>query len=99
MHWLWTWSGKSFGYRVDDDLWTHDGRHVGRFDGDQVFDPGGAYLGEVINDRLTVNKSRRNLRRGSFTPFAKRMAVVKHTNLVGLVGYVGHEDFPLPEAL
>ncbi len=33
---LWTWSGKSFGYREGDELWTHDGNHAGRFDGDAV---------------------------------------------------------------
>ena len=42
MNWLWTRGG---GYNKTGELWTYDGRHAGRFDGKEVYDRTGLYLG------------------------------------------------------
>lgn len=57
MQWLWTWGGKSFGYRDGDNLWTQDGRHVGRFHGDEVYGADGSYLGEIRNKNRAYHSS------------------------------------------
>jgi hypothetical protein len=44
MKWLWTLSGKCFGYKGGDNFWTHDWRHVGKFNENEVFDRNGVYL-------------------------------------------------------
>src|SRR5579863_955264 len=62
-----TWGGKSFGYREGDNLWTHHGRHVGRFDGDEIYGPDGAYLGELRNkNRLITNIGKKGRRMSGF---------------------------------
>lgn len=95
MIWLWTWSGKCFGYKDDDNLWTHDGKHVGKFYGDEVYGRDGIYLGEIKNEnRLITNTSKKNWRKGSFTPYANRVGYVKYVDYVGYVMYAGYEDFP-----
>lgn len=100
MVWLWTWGGKSFGYRDGDELFTHDGRHVGRFYGDDIHDRHGVYIGEVKNsNRLIKSKSGKSIRRSSFSPYAKRIRHVQHVGHVGNVTLSGYEDFPLPENL
>ncbi|MFC3229159.1 hypothetical protein ACFOGJ_18075 [Marinibaculum pumilum] len=92
---LWTWSGRSFGYRDGDNLWTQDGRHVGRFKGDEVYGPDGRYLGELKNDnRLIRNRSKHCLRRSGFFPSGRRMEGLSYANYVGYVMYAGYEDFP-----
>ena len=94
MEWLWTWSGKCFGYRDKDNLWTHDGRHVGRFYGEEIYGSNGVYLGEVRSKRLITNKSKISHRRGSFTPYASRTGYTKYTDYTGYTMYSGYEDFP-----
>lgn len=98
MQYLWTWGGKFFGYRADDDLWTYTGRHVGRFNGNEVYDRRGRYLGEVIDDRLIRNRMKRLWRSGIFMPYMNRVSLVKLVDYVGFVMYVGHDDFLPPEA-
>ena len=99
MDWLWTWSGKSFGYRDGDGLWTHDGRHVGRFDEEEVYDPDGRYLGEERSGRLIRSLSKKSWRRAGFASYANRVGHVQHVDYVGNVMVVGYEDFPGPDAL
>jgi hypothetical protein len=98
MDWLWTWKGKSFGYRRGDELRLRTGEHVGNFRGNEVFDLEGRYSGEVRNgNRLIVRKSKKGKKLGSRT--AKRMKLVSQVNRVNLVGLVnlsGYEDFPNP---
>lgn len=93
MDWLWTWGGRCFGYRDNDNLWTYEGKHVGKFYDDEVYGSDGRYMGEVKNGRLITNKSSKSKRRSSFMPYAKRAAYVKYVNYVGNVMYVGYEDF------
>lgn len=98
MQHLWTWGGKYFGYREGDALRTHRGHHIGHFVDDDAFGLDGRYLGEVRNDRLIVNPSKRNLRGGSVARFAKNVALVKMVDYVGYVMLAGCEDFPPPDA-
>lgn len=37
MKWVWTWSGKCFGYLDGEDLWTYDGKHVARINGEEIY--------------------------------------------------------------
>jgi hypothetical protein len=94
VEWVWTWSGRCFGYRADDNLWTHDGRHVGRFDGDEVYGADGAYLGEVHGERLIRNRSKAGWRRSAFSPLTRRVAYVKYVDYAGYVMLAGFEEFP-----
>ncbi len=95
MNWLWTWSGRSFGYKDGDNLWTHDGQHIGKFyNGSEIYGPNGQYLGELLNGRLITNLSKKHLTSYSFAPYAKRIPFVKYIDYVGYVMYAGHEDFP-----
>ena len=100
MEWLWTWGGRSFGYRAGDDLWTHDGRHVGRFRGDEVYGPNGFYLGEIKSkNRLITNLAKKRWQRSPFAPHTNRVAYIPYTDFVGYVMYAGYENFPDPTAL
>jgi len=94
MEWLWTWGGKSFGYRDGDDLWTQDGRHVGKFYENEIYGSDGKYLGEVMEDNRLITYSSKNIRNSAFTPFASRVGSVKRVNFVGYVMLVGYRDFP-----
>lgn len=94
MELLWTWRGKFFGYRLENDLWTYTGRHVGRIsDNNEVYDRHGTYMGEIMNGRLISHKGKRNYRFYSFTPWASRMRMVKYVDYVGYAMYAGYEDF------
>lgn len=98
MDWMWTWSGRSFGYRDGDKLFRQDGLQVGRFEGDEIYGADGMYLGEVKSgNRLIRDRSKRSRRKQGFSP-TRRTAVVARVNYVGNVMYVGHEDFPAPES-
>lgn len=82
MEWLWTWGGRCFGYRDEDDLWTYDGKHVGRFSSDEVYAPDGQYLGEIIRGkRLITNKGKKSWRRSGFTPYAQRGGYAKYATM------------------
>ena len=102
MEMMFTWRGRSFGYKDGENLWTYSGKHVGRFHCDEVYGSDGRYLGEMKNDKLitkyqdklitkTTKKSRR---KSAFTPRMNRMRRAKIVNRVGTVMLVGHEDFP-----
>lgn len=95
---LWTWSGKYFGYLDGDTLRTYRGHHIGYFIGEDAFNLNGSYLGELKEDRLIVNLSKRNLRSGSIARFVKNVALVKMVDYVGNVMLAGYEDFPSPES-
>lgn len=100
MQWLWTWSGRSFGYRAGNNLWTHDGRNEGRFNNDLIYGRDGKYLGEIRgSNRLITHKSKKTRRKSSFSPLAKRVGHVQRVNYVGNVMLAGYEDFPRPEEL
>lgn len=100
MQHVWTWGGTYFGYFEGADLWTHDGRHVGKRDGDEIYGTEGRYLGEVMNDgRLITNRGKSSWRGSSFAPYGRRGGLVPFVNYVGYVMYVGHEDFPAPNAI
>lgn len=97
MEWFWTWGGKSFGYRRDDNLWTHRGRHIGRFHGDEIYGRDGIYLGEVRNgNRLITNLAKKHWRKAPFLPYVDTVGYVPYVDYVGYVMYVGYEDFPGP---
>jgi hypothetical protein len=100
MEWLWTWGGRSFGYRDAAALWTHDGRHVGMFTSDaeasddEVYGPHGEYLGELLSGRLITHLQKKHHRGPSFTPYARRGSFAKYADYVGYAMYAGYEDFP-----
>jgi hypothetical protein len=100
MQWLWTWSGKCFGYRDEENLWTYNGRHVGQFAGDEVYGADGFYLGELRNGtRLITDQSKRNARN---SPFMRRRPRGGYAAYVGYPSYAmfaGYEDFPAPDTL
>ena len=99
MDWMWTWGGKSFGYRDGDDLWTQGGKHVGRFNGDEVYGPNGEYLGEVMSEnRLITNRAKSGWRSFAFTPYGRRSAYSGYAGYAGYAMYAGHQDFPPHEA-
>lgn len=99
MQWIWTWKGKSFGYRQANNLRLRDGTHVGSFVDDVVFSLDGAYLGEIRNEnRLITHKASKSSKKGpKVRQMTKLAAQVGRVNLVGLVGLSGYEDFPDPE--
>lgn len=95
MEWLWTWSGRCFGYKDGDNLWTHDGHHVGKFHGSEIYGSNGRYLGELIdNNRLIRNLSKTGLTKSSFSPYVSRVGYAKYADYVGYAMYAGYEDFP-----
>lgn len=97
MEWLWTWGGKCFGYRDEDDLFTYGGKQVGRFYDDEVYGADGRYLGEVRSGRLITNLAKKSWRKSGFSP-RHRGGYAKYADYAGYATYAGHQDFPLPEA-
>ncbi len=93
MEYLWTWSGRFFGYREGDLLYAKSGRCVGRFSGSEVYGSNGKYLGELIESRLITNRSKRSSMMGTPAPNTTG-ANVSSANLPGYAMYAGHEDFP-----
>ena len=95
LRWVWTWSGRCFGYWEEDDLWTSTGRHVGRRSGADVFSPTGRYVGEIMsNGRLITNKAKAGDRGITFTPAAVREARPAPIDSSALIVYRGYQDFP-----
>lgn len=95
MKWLWTWSGRFFGYRDGDNLWTHDGQHIGQFYENEIYNQNGKYLGEIINEnRLITNLNKKNYTKSGFLPYVNRVGYVKFVDYIGYVMYAGYEDFP-----
>ena len=94
---LWTWGGKYFGYRNDNQLRTHDGQGIGRFYGDEVYGVDGRYLGEIRNsNRLITKRSKKTSRRSSFSPSVGAVSG-KCARYAGYAMIAGYEDFPDPE--
>ena len=91
---MFTWGGRSFGYKDGENLWTYTGKHVGRFHGNEAYGPDGRYLGELRNNKLITKTSKRSRSRGPFTPRTSRMGRVKTVNRVGSVMLVGYGEFP-----
>jgi hypothetical protein len=50
-------------------------------------------------DRLIRNHSKSSWRGHAFSPWGRRVGLVPFANYVGYVMYVGHEDFPAPDAV
>lgn len=97
MQWLWTWGGKSFGYRQNDNLFTHFGKHIGKFYENEIYDARGKYLGELMNDnRLISSNSKKSFAKYPFAPYTGS-PYVNYVDYVGNVMYAGYEDFPSPE--
>ncbi|WP_157466314.1 hypothetical protein [Colwellia sp. MT41] len=95
MQWLWTWKGKSFGFRNNDELRLQDGTHVATFRGDEVFDFQGHYLGEIRSEnRLITKKSSKRKKRSRSSKKMKMVARVGRVNYVANVNIIGHENFP-----
>jgi hypothetical protein len=93
---LYTWSGAYFGLRVKDGLFTSDGTEVGRFQGDEIYDHDGRYLGELKEGRLVTHQAKKSKCWVPFTPSRRR----PHTPQVDLrpkVLYTGFEHFPDPQ--
>ena len=99
MEWLWTWGGECFGYREGDYLWTYDGKHVGCFHDDELYAPDGSYLGEIKQgNRLVIDRSKYGRSKTQFKRSIDRLALPQCENCQPLTLYLGHKDFPLPDA-
>lgn len=94
MTWLWTWGGRSFGYRHEDNLFTSSGNNIGYFKGEEVYAcSNGRYLGELKNGKLITKQSSQHKHA------SPKVSVIgaSHADKVDHVGYVmyaGYEDFP-----
>ena len=95
--WLWTWSGKCFGYRNQDALYSYKGRQIGRFaEGDEIYGQEGNYLGEIRTaGRLITNLSKHRWRRSGFLPMVGRSFEQK-TDTAAKNIPDGFTDFPAP---
>jgi len=94
---LWTWGGAYFGYLLDGNLRSYTGRHVGYLNGHTVFGLNGRYLGEIVNGRLLVNDTRKELWSVPRPQLPKHAVSSKFADLEGYGVYRGYEDFPMPE--
>ena len=94
MEWLFTWGGRCFGYKREDNLWTHDGKHIGKFYDDEIYNPSGNYLGELMNGRLITNLSKKSYKKSGFNPSMSVVGIVKSVDCVGSVMIAGYKDFP-----
>lgn len=92
---MFTWGGRSFGYKDGENLWTYSGKHVGKFHDDEIYGPDGRYLGELKNSKLISKTSRKSRRKSRFTPRMKRMGRMKTVDHIGSVMLAGYEDFPV----
>ena len=100
--WLWTWSGRCFGYRRGRSLYRDDGIEVGRFVGREVYGIDGAYLGERKDtedgERLITSNYKTSQSAAPFIPMVDR-AQERPPDRPGYSLYCGHEDFPAPETV
>ncbi|HEX4301075.1 MAG TPA: hypothetical protein VH327_09405 [Gammaproteobacteria bacterium] len=100
MNWAWSWSGRCFGYWIDDDLWTYSGKHIGRRRGTHIHAPNGRYIGEIMsNGRLITNKAKAGMIGPIFVPTLARSPEKRRPDSDGRAPYTGHEDFPHPDEL
>ncbi|MGV1046862.1 MAG: hypothetical protein ACOYBN_16800, partial [Limnohabitans sp.] len=54
------------------------------------------YLGEIINERLITNNSKKSYIANPFAPYANRVGYAPYANYAGYAMYAGHSDFPFP---
>lgn len=98
--WLWTWGGRSFGYRRGNSLYRSDGIEVGRFVDREVYGIDGAYLGELKEsedgERLITSNYKSSRSAVPFVPMVDR-AQQRPTDRAGYPLYCGYHDFPPPE--
>jgi len=95
--WMWTWSGKCFGYREGDYLYTLEGLTVGRFVGREVYGADGQYLGETgpgeDSMALVTNMYKKSQKQQGFVPKLADPKVARSEQPLRPF-YTGHEDFP-----
>lgn len=97
MQWVWTWSGKSFGYVDEDNLWTYDGHHVGKIQSAEIYDPTGYYTGEITNGNRLITVTNKKIKTiAPYAPNAKRIGHAPYPDTVGYFVQAGFEDFPSP---
>lgn len=96
MQWLWTWSGKSFGYRDKDNLFTHSGKHIGKFHESEIYDAQGKYLGEMMNDRLITDTRKNLFLKYPFAPYVGS-SYARYANYAGYAMCAGYQDFSSPD--
>jgi len=100
MRWTWTWSGRCFGYWIEEDLWTYRGKHVGRRFGTDIYAPDGRYVGESMgNGRLITDNAKIRLTRASFVPTLTRGHHPRLPDCQRQIPYSGYDDFPHPDEL
>lgn len=89
----WAWGGKYAGHRSGEYLYSPSGKPVGWFDGEELFDFNGNYIGEVKNkDRIIANKSSGHARRG-VKAIPCNVCGTSYCDYVGYAMYAGYEDF------
>lgn len=100
--WLWTWSGRCFGYRRGNALYRSDGIQVGRFVEQEVYGVDGAYLGEVRaaddGERLITSTYKGARTAAPFVPGTDR-ALRPPADRRAYPVYCGHQDFPDPHSV
>lgn len=95
MKWLWTWSGKFFGYIENQRLRTFAGKHVANLEGDELYDENGNYIGEIRNEnRLIVNDNKNAKTSKGFIPANDQTEKTEHQDRTELTEIRGHSDFP-----
>jgi hypothetical protein len=99
MEWLWTWCGKSFGYRIGDNLWTYDGKHAGRFIGNEIYGRNGQYLGELLSGKRLLSDLRKvNQRASAFVPQERRAPQPKLAHAADYTMLGTFQEFPSPDS-
>jgi hypothetical protein len=92
--WLWTCSGRFFGYRLGDELFTYKGKQTGQFaEGDEIYNCAGNYIGELrLSNRLVTNLSKGTWHR---KPFVSRVggAFRRTADLESIQVRPGFRDF------
>lgn len=100
--WLWTVTGRSFGYVQNAALYTHDGRNVGRLVGgdEEIYALDGSYLGEIKNyNTLVTVAEKRDWSEDRCEPERRLKPVEPWAGRLPLPIEDGEEDFPHPDAL
>lgn len=99
MLWVWTWSGKYFGYINNSNLFTYSGKQVGKFYGTEVYGSDGRYLGELRDKNRLIHKIRKKfIMKSGFTPMAGT-CYAKYADYAGYAMPAGYEDFLSPEII
>lgn len=90
---FWAWGGKYIGQRSGAFLYSSSGKPIGRFDGDNLFDFDGNYIGEVRNEKfLIVNPQKKYIRSYSCCEPVSRCGI-SYVDYCGYAMYAGYEDF------